>query len=444
MSATYNEIEPVAAAWIRNLIAKNLVAPGVVDERSIKEIQPDELGSGQVHLFAGIAVWSHALRMAGYPDDFPVWSASCPCQPWSAAGKKQKRGGILGVAVNSKRVRGFDDARHLWPEAFRLIAARRPVLVVGEQVASPDGLAWLDAVFADMEGAGYACRAVDICAAGFGAPHIRQRLYWAAVRAVADSDNLGCERGRAGEASDGRDAPRLEPERLRDARRLGHADGEHARGHAGAAPRAEASSERSREPDGCLSDVAGSPGPTNGAWSNVEWLPCRDGRRRPTQPGLFPLAHGATQRMGRLRAYGNAIVAPQAVEFLKAVRGCLEASSWYVGEKEPEELWGHIKEIVAERDGLEAERNEKAAMLTKAWSDIRDVTRRNDVLREEVERRALDREIALRELKEERDNYLRLFNALMNLRGACPRCARPDEVCGQCGIIRNAVGEEFS
>lgn len=53
---------------------------------------------------------------------------------------------------------------------------------------------------------------------------------------------------------------------------------------------------------------------------------------------------------------------------------------------------------------LETERNEKAAMLTKAWSDIRDVTRRNDVLREEVERRALDREIALRELKEEREH----------------------------------------
>uniref|UniRef100_UPI0026090062 hypothetical protein n=1 Tax=uncultured Desulfovibrio sp. TaxID=167968 RepID=UPI0026090062 len=63
---------------------------------------------------------------------------------------------------------------------FRLIRERRPVTVFGEQVASKDGLAWLDLVLSGLEGAGYACGAVDTCAAGFGAPHIRQRLYWVA------------------------------------------------------------------------------------------------------------------------------------------------------------------------------------------------------------------------------------------------------------------------
>lgn len=44
------------------------------------------------------------------------------------------------------------------------------VPVFGEQVANGDGLSWLDLVSSDMEGAGYAFRAVDLCAAGIGAP----------------------------------------------------------------------------------------------------------------------------------------------------------------------------------------------------------------------------------------------------------------------------------
>jgi DNA (cytosine-5)-methyltransferase 1 len=61
---------------------------------------------------------------------------------------------------------------------------------------------------------------------------------------------------------------------------------------------------------------------TNGFWSDAIWLPCRDGKARPTEPGTFPLAHGATQRVGRLRAYGNAIVAPQAAEFVRSYLDC--------------------------------------------------------------------------------------------------------------------------
>ena len=136
MSALYNEIEPYAAQWIRNLAAAGHVAGGTVDERSIRDIQPDDVrGFTQAHFFAGIAVWSHALRLAGWPDDVPVWTGSCPCQPFSAAGRRG----------------GFSDDRHLWPEWFRLIRECRPPVVFGEQVASPDGLAWLDAVRADLE-----------------------------------------------------------------------------------------------------------------------------------------------------------------------------------------------------------------------------------------------------------------------------------------------------
>ena len=163
--AYYNEIDPKAAAWLRELIKQGLIAPGDVDERSIEDVLPTELaGYTQCHFFAGIGVWSHALRQAGWPDDRPVWTGSCPCQPFSAAGK---RGGV-------------DDERHLWPAFYWLISQCKPDVVFGEQVASKDGLAWLDTVQDDMEAAGYAIGAVDLCAASVGAPHIRQRLYFVA------------------------------------------------------------------------------------------------------------------------------------------------------------------------------------------------------------------------------------------------------------------------
>ncbi len=163
MTAYYNEFDPKAAAWLRELIKAGHIAPGDVDERSIVDIRPSDLiGYTQCHFFAGIGVWSYALRRAGWPDDRPVWTGSCPCQPFSAAGKGA----------------GFTDERHLWPHFHWLIENCRPPVVFGEQVASKDGLGWLDLVQADLEGSGYASGAVDTCAAGFGAPHIRQRLYW--------------------------------------------------------------------------------------------------------------------------------------------------------------------------------------------------------------------------------------------------------------------------
>jgi DNA (cytosine-5)-methyltransferase 1 len=175
----YSEFDPHAAAWLRELIAKGLIPDGKVDERDIREVQAKDLeGFTQCHFFAGIGGWSCALRLAGWPNTVPVWTGSCPCQPFSAAGKRK----------------GTADERHVWPEFFRLIAESRPAIVFGEQVASKDGLGWLDGVFADLEGADYACGAADLCAAGVGAPHIRQRLYW-----VADA---GCSNGQ-------RDAGRL-------------------------------------------------------------------------------------------------------------------------------------------------------------------------------------------------------------------------------------------
>ena len=250
MSAYYNEHDPFAAAWLRELITDGLIADGEVDERDIQTLDPDDLrGFTQCHFFAGIGGWSYALRLAGWPDDRPVWTGSCPCQPFSVAGTQA----------------GGTDPRHLWPAWYQLIRECRPPVVFGEQVESAVAHGWLDLVSDDLEREDYAVGAVGLPAASVGAPHIRQRLWF-----VADAQR---ERGR-------RRQPRVED--AADARE---------------------------------------PVQAGGFWSTVEWISCRDGKARPVEPGLFPLAHGVSNRVGILRGAGNAIVPQVAAAFIDAYLG---------------------------------------------------------------------------------------------------------------------------
>lgn len=334
MSAFYNERDPYAAEWLRNLIAAGHIAPGVVDERDIRDIKPDELrGFTQCHFFAGIGVWSHALRRAGWSDDRPVWTGSCPCQPFSAAGQRK----------------GIADERHLWPHWFHLIGQCRPAIVLGEQVASKDGLGWLDLVSTDLEGAGYAFAASDLCAAGFGGAHIRQRLYFAGVADAAMPRRDGAVAGAEGEA---RDQARVRlsgtVERasgLADPDSNGYDEG--ITGNAGSEEGARREygnvDDRRSEPSGladtddtrpqgwgrvseCASERAAGPGGVAGrphapllGRDPADWLCCRDGKWRPVEPGTFPLADAPAARVGRLRAYGNALDAETATQFCGAV-----------------------------------------------------------------------------------------------------------------------------
>jgi DNA (cytosine-5)-methyltransferase 1 len=294
MASYYNEIDPYAAQWLRNLIAAGHIAPGDVDERSIEDVHPDDLKPyTQCHFFAGIGVWSLALRRAGWSDDRPVWTGSCPCQPFSKAGP--------GL--------GFADERHLWPAWHHLIRERRPTDILGEQVADGGGLAWIDLVQADLEAEGYAFGAFDLCSAGFGAPHIRQRLW---IVANANDTRLARRRGyplqRGGKRAAGASGlvgslayPNGSERQARDILSSGSSQGLEGR------------------VDLVLNggDI-GQRGPVNGFWRNADWLSCRDGKWRPVEPGTFPLAHGATARAGRLRAYGNAINAEAATQFIAA------------------------------------------------------------------------------------------------------------------------------
>lgn len=343
MAAYYNEFDPYAAQWLRNLIRDGHIADGEVDERSITEVSPGDLrGFAQCHFFAGIGIWSLALRRAGWPDDLPIWTGSCPCQPFSAAGKRA----------------GMSDERHLWPAWAQLVGECRPPVIAGEQVASRDADAWVDLVQDDLEALGYAFGAVPFPSAGVGAPHIRDRLYWLAY---AGSPRLpqrerigGVQRNPLdtpeGQTVDGRGDPCgmdyandggsrerarvsgedgaspvttgrglcAEPGDTGTSGRLGNTNGD------GREPRRQAPSTLGQ---GCTAVADGGacgPGPTNGVWRDADWLLCQDGRWRPVEPGSFPLAHGYPSRVGQLRAYGNAIVAEAARVFISAAVAAIE------------------------------------------------------------------------------------------------------------------------
>jgi DNA (cytosine-5)-methyltransferase 1 len=320
MAAYYNEIDKFAAAWLRELIKEGLIADGEVDERDIRDVQAGDLrGFTQCHFFAGIGGWSYALRLAGWTDNRPVWTGSCPCQPFSSAGKGE----------------GGADDRHLWPHWARLIRECQPVTIFGEQVESAIAHGWIDDVFDDLEREGYACGAACLPAASVGAFHRRQRVWFVAdatdgARLWAErcgdervdagrsskagelADNDSSRRGawRTGEASGRRDEARIESSGLRYVDDLGLSSSVRL-------PQRECNGSVQREAMGSQERQTVKRG-GDSFWSHAEWIYCRDGKYRPVEPGTFPLAHGAPARVGRLRGYGNAIVPACAAAFIEA------------------------------------------------------------------------------------------------------------------------------
>ncbi len=135
----YNDNEPYVQKWLSNLITGGQISEGVVDGRPIQQLTASDLREAdRVHLFAGIGGWDYALRLAGWPANRAVWTASVPCQPFS----------IASVAGHAH---GMSDNRHLWPDTLRLVKEYRPSVIFGEQVPK-----------------------------AIGADHFRERVYWCA------------------------------------------------------------------------------------------------------------------------------------------------------------------------------------------------------------------------------------------------------------------------
>jgi len=342
--AYYNEFDKSAAEWLRQLIKEGAITDGVVDERSIEDVVPTELAEfDRCHFFAGIAAWDYALTAAGWRDgDGQVWTGSCPCQPFSSAGKGE----------------GFADERHLWPAWFHLIEQCRPRVIFGEQVSSKDTMPWIDLVHADLEGALYTVGAADLCSPSVGAPHIRQRLYF-----VADATDSRRQREQGERPAESQQKVLREGEQRVESGSRGTASDDLAKPvSVGRRGRSKRSDEReicdSRCPkiqtsgSGNISESRRSGeiqtlgrGPTNGFWRNAEWIYCRDGKYRPVgtvEPGSFevadvtaadlgylwdqssgrytisPLIEKGRGRVVRLRGYGNAIVPEVAIEWIKS------------------------------------------------------------------------------------------------------------------------------
>jgi len=300
VSAYYNENDPKAAAWLRELIKAGEIAAGEVDERSIEDVTPNDLsGFDQAHFFAGIGGWSAALKLAGWPDDRPVWTGSCPCQPFSAAGKGK----------------GTSDERHLWPAWWWLIEKCRPPVVFGEQVADAIRHGWFDLVSGDLEASHYAVGAAILAAGGIGAPHLRKRLWFVAhadgtkPRAerkqygrelrLVEEDGEACELASPMRArrSEGRPEPGIgSTARMRITSQLGDTGRKGARRHAGTIFEAQReTSVRSIDNRALAASAASNP------WSDCDWIYCTDGKWRPVEPGTQSMVDGISFALGYLR-----------------------------------------------------------------------------------------------------------------------------------------------
>ncbi|MGT3367114.1 DNA cytosine methyltransferase [Escherichia coli] len=304
----YNEWDKGAAAWLRELIKQGHIPFGVVDERSITEVKPEDLdGFTQCHFFAGIGGWPLALRLAGVPEDAPLWTGSPPCQPFSAAGKQL----------------GQFDPRHLAPVFLDLISECRPPVLFGEQVAPAIAKSWMCDLQTHLEGENYAVGFAVLPACSVGAPHKRDRLFFGAHR-LAHASGITDNKRREHAQHRRQD----ETEQTGVGRRddgMGDADRERLQ-----RKRRDSDSQGRKGPDFRQAGLLNGAGteniatnPHHGFWSEADWLGCRDGKFRPVEPGTFPLADGIPARVGRLRGYGNAIVPQVAAEFIKAFMGAV-------------------------------------------------------------------------------------------------------------------------
>lgn len=326
MTAYYNENDPYAAQWLRNLITAGHIAKGDVDERSIVDVRADDLrGYTQCHFFAGIGGWSLALRLAGWPDDRPVWTGSCPCQPFSAAGKGEA---MTNVTFG---LRGFLSSPSYTLQQSLESRLKRQLDGAGSTLFS---LTWRDkATPAGRPYCQLAASALRTSGSDCGSPHhwTTPQAHDTSPRGKGQKVKHGTRHGCACLATDAQLAswPTAKASDGQGGRTSKTAGGGNshldivARLASGATPTKRGRKDDARQDQdqgGNLGERVTQPASDpRWPWDGAEWLPCTDGKARPVEPGAFPLAHGIPGRVGRLRAYGNAIVPQVAAAFIEAV-----------------------------------------------------------------------------------------------------------------------------
>lgn len=360
MKTYYNEFDKKKCAALAQLMKDGHITKGDIDDRSIRDVRPEDVrGYDRCHFFAGIGLWDYALQLAEW-SDAPVWTGSCPCQPFSSAGRQKGKG----------------DDRHLWPEWFRLVKECRPTTIFGEQVASAITHGWLDDVYQGLESEGYAVGSAVLPACSIGAPHRRERL-WFVGHAEHDGRNASkVERSNGsavqhntqrqnstskfegtggscdvayGDNSGQRLLQEWRPEdneivgcserscsvvhpndkskrsTARYEERVVNTSGEGKGNSSTLADNECQRPPRSRQLQRPLYPAQSEDGKTGQSvhdssryWQNGIWIDCPDGKQRLVEPSIPLLAHGYSERVGVIHCAGDAIVPQVAAEFIRA------------------------------------------------------------------------------------------------------------------------------
>ncbi len=259
----------------------------------------------------------------GYLCDAPIWgdiktfdgrpwsgcvdiiTAGFPCQPFSVAGKRK----------------GADDDRNLWPETLRVIREVRPRYAFCENVPGLIGgdHGYFGRILNDLSESGYDARWRIVSAADVGAPHLRKRLWILASMVSANKERCGWvlpEREGSGEgmeaALDGSGADAT----LADSHEFGRRRRDHgdARGQDGALQTSGSCPGNQQTPMADPHDagwgterISINSSPEYAATELPSWWD-NDPAEDATESQVGRVAHGVPDRVGQLRALGNAQV----------------------------------------------------------------------------------------------------------------------------------------
>jgi len=296
-------------------------------------------------LFCDIEPWSRKVLRKHWPDvpiaedvkelandpdglvpDCSIITAGYPCQPFSVAGDR----------------RGQEDDRHIWPEIFTIIKAKRPTWAVFENVYGHLSMG-LDEVLSDLEGSEYAVRPFVVPACAVDAPHRRDRV-WIIARNVGNTQHNGSPSSTlqrsTEEASDNNTEGQSKTWQSKGASQSGDCGSMEASTRSSNV--ANADNPRQSASQGNGKDNR------NKQRNNIRWsgknvadtnYPRQQKQRRgkPTrtehkapecgswwlpEPPVGRVAHGVSRRVDRLRGLGNAIVPQIAQRIGETIKQC--------------------------------------------------------------------------------------------------------------------------